>query len=216
MSMERSGGIALAVGALAYIALMAVHPSHAGGHPIIGTFSLSGVVHATALVVQPILVFGFVVFTRHISFGRPLALLGLCFYVISAFFTMMAGTMSGLMFPFMVSAAHQPGADMESIRAFAQYTTWLNRSFAQVHFDLASLAILFWSIGLPAKSPLGWIARVAGVAVAVGVLGWHLSGAMNIEARQGALIVTLAQGAWTLLVAAMLLGQSVKPQEIKS
>jgi|CXWL01.1.fsa_nt_gi uncharacterized membrane protein (Fun14 family) len=205
MSLERAGGIALAIGALAYIALMAVHPSHAGGHPIIGTFSLSGVVHATALVLKPVLLFGFIVFTREQGFTRPLPLLALSFYALASVFTMLAGTMSGLVFPYLVEAAHAPGANLEDAQLLGRYTTWLNRSFAQIHTDMVSIAILLWSIGWAAKSPLAWIARVIGIVVSLGVLGWHLSGTMNLEARQGALWVTLAHGIWVLLVAATLL-----------
>lgn len=206
MSMERAGALALAVGALGYIALMAVHPSHAGP-PIVGTFSLSGVVHATALTLKPVLLFGFVVFTRDQGFDRPLPVLALCFYALASVFTMLAGTMSGLIFPYIVTAAHAPGADMESMRLLGSYTTWLNRSFAQVHTDMVAIAILLWSIGWAAKTPLAWAARVVGIAAALGVIGWHLSGTMNLEARQGALIVTVVDGVWTLLVAATLLAR---------
>lgn len=199
--MQRAGALALAFGALGYITLMAVHPSHAGGHPIIGTFSLSGVVHATALVLKPVLLFGFVVFTRDQGFDRPLPALALCFYALGSVFTMLAGTMSGLMFPHIVDAAHTPGADMESMRLLGGYTTWLNRSFAQIHTDMMAIAILLWCVGWAARTPLAWVARIAGIVAALGILGWHLSGTMNLEARQGALIVTVAQGLWTLLVA---------------
>lgn len=205
MSMERAGGLALATGAIAYIALMSVHPSHAGGNPQFGPFTLSGIVHGVALTVKPILVFGFFAFSRWLSFEKPLVALAFSFYALAALFTMLAGTMSGLMFPYMVAAAHAPGGDVESIRLLAQYTTWLNRSFAQVHYDFVSVAILLWSIAWPAKSPLAWIARALGVAVGVGVLGWQFSGTMNLEACQGALIVTAAQGVWTLCAAAALL-----------
>lgn len=76
MSMERAGGAALIIGAAIYIALMAVHPSHAGGPIVIGALSLSALVHAAALVSKPILVFGFVVLTRAQGFERPLPVAG--------------------------------------------------------------------------------------------------------------------------------------------
>jgi hypothetical protein len=204
MNMERWGAVALIVASLFYIALMAVHPSHAGG-PIIATFSLSGVVHATAMVMKPVFLFGIIVFSRHLGWERPLVLLGLCFYVLAAPFTMLAGTMSGVVFPYMIQAAHTPGADVAAIQPFAQYTTWLNRSFALVHYQLVSIAILLWCIAWPARGALAWIARVVGFISAAGVIGWFLSGTINLEARQGALIVTVAHGLWTLLAAAVLL-----------
>lgn len=205
MNMERAGALALIVAGVAYAALMAVHPSHAGGHPVIGSFSLSGVVHAVALTLKPILVFGYIVFARHLGLDRPVILLGLCFYLMSAMFTMLAGTMSGLVFPYIIEAAHAPGADVDGIREFARYTTWLNRSFAQVHYNIAAIGILLWSIGWAAKSVIDWIGRAVGVVGSLFVLGWQLSGTINFEAQQGALWVTLAQVAFALAAALALL-----------
>lgn len=203
MEMRKAGALALFLGAAAYITLMAAHPS-GPGHAI-GPFTLSGVVHATAFATKPLLVFGFLVFTGFLGFERPWPVLALVFYVLASASMMAAGTMSGLVFPFMVEAAHAPGADVAEIQGFARYTTWLNRSFAQVHYDLASVAIIIWSIAWRAKSPLEWAGRIVGLIAGLGVLGWHLSGTMNLEARQGALVVTLAHGVWTLIVAGALL-----------
>lgn len=205
MSMERAGGVALISGAAIYIALMAVHPSHGGGPDIIGAFSLSAVVHAAALVSKPILVFGFVALTRAQGLDRPLPVLALSFYGLAALFTMFAGTLSGVVFPHLVEAAHAPGGDIASIQQFARYTTWLNRSFAQVHFDLASIAILIWSVGWRGSGVLDWGVRAVGVAVGASVIAWQSSGTINFEARQGALVITLGHGVWTMLAAVTLL-----------
>lgn len=204
MNLDRAGALALLAGAIAYAALMAVHPSHAGGQPVIGSFSLSGVVHATALVMKPVLVFGFVIFSRHLGFERPLVLLAVCFYALAATFTMLAGTMSGLMFPYIVEAAHAEGADIADIQMLGRYTTWLNRSFAQVHFDLASIGILLWGLGWPAKTIADWIGRAIAVLVGAGVIVWQLSGTMTFEARQGSLWITLAHALFFLFAAAAL------------
>jgi hypothetical protein len=207
MSMERAGACALILGAIAYVALMAVHPSHGGGPNIIGTFSLSALVHATALISKPVLVFGFVALTRSQGFERPLPVLALCFYALAALFTMFAGTMSGVMFPKLAEAAHAPGADIAVIQDFARYTTWLNRSYAQVHFDLSSIAILIWSLSWRGAGMLAWGIRIVGAAVGLGVLGWQLSDTINLEARQGALLITLGHSAWAILAAFALLGR---------
>jgi len=97
-----------------------------------------------------------------------------------------------------------PGGDVASIQEFARYTTWLNRSFAQVHFDLASIAILIWSLGWRGRGVLDWAVRALGVAVGAGVIAWQLSGTINFEARQGSLLITLGHGLWTMLAAATL------------
>ncbi len=59
----KAGGWALVLGALSYITLMAVHPIHAGG-PSFGALNLNSIVHGTALVMQPVLLFGFWQLTR--------------------------------------------------------------------------------------------------------------------------------------------------------
>lgn len=205
MTMERAGASALILGASAYVALMAVHPSHGGGPDIIGTFSLSALVHATALVGKPVLVFGFVALTRGQGFERPLPVLALCFYALAALFTMFAGTMSGVMFPHLAEAAHTPGANMANIQEFARYTMWLNRSYAQVHFDLSSIAILLWSLGWRGTGAIAWAVRIVGIGVGLAVLGWQLSDTISFEARQGALLITVGHSVWSILAAAALL-----------
>lgn len=205
MTTERAGAVALILGASAYVTLMAVHPSHGGGPNIIGTFGLSALVHATALVGKPVLVFGFVALTRSQGFERPLPVLALCFYALAALFTMFAGTMSGVMFPHLTEAAHTPGADMANIQDFARYTMWLNRSYAQVHFDLSSIAILLWSLGWRGTGTISWAVRIVGIGLSLAVLGWQLSDTINFEARQGALLITLAHSLWSILAALTLL-----------
>jgi hypothetical protein len=49
------------------------------------------------------------------------------------------------------------------------------------------------------------VVRGLGALIGVGVLAWQLSGASNLEAQHGALMVTLAQSLWTLMAASLLL-----------
>ncbi len=199
-ALERAGALSLAAGAIIYIALMVVHPSHAGP-PVFFWLSLSGLVHGAALTMKPVLLFGFVVLSRRLGFTRPLVLPALCFYALSAVFTMLAGTMSGLIFPEMIDAI-RAGADRTVMQGYVNYTVWLNRSFAMVHGALFSAAIVLWSLGWPRGG--GWrvaLARVAGLAVGVGLLGWLASGTMTLEARQGALSITVLQCGWAILAA---------------
>lgn len=214
MTMDRWGAGALIVGTIAFIALMAVHPTHVGP-PVLGHLSLSALVHGTALAMKPVLAFGYVILALRLGLGRPLPMLGLSFYLFSAVFTVMAGTMSGLVIPEILKAAHLPppghGAPIDpaalqvQLQSLANYTVWLNRSFAQVHVGLFSIAIVLWSLAWPAGSIAGWAMRVFGLIVGGGVLAWQLSGTMTLEAQHGALVTTLAHGVWTLAAAAFLL-----------
>jgi hypothetical protein len=215
MSLDRSGAAALILGSILYIALMAVHPSHIGP-PVLGHFSLSALVHGTALFINPLLAFGFIALTIRLGLDRPLPVLGLSFYLFSALLVMIAAIMSGFIIPEIVAVGHNPprgpdGAviDPEGLRvrlqAFADYTVWLNRSFAHVSAALFSVAMILWSIAWSARGFVGWVVRSLGVLLGLAVLAAQLSGHLNMEAQHGALAVTLAQSLWTLLASSLLL-----------
>ncbi len=215
MALDRAGAAALILGAIAYIALMAVHPSHVGA-PIVGHLSLSALVHGTALFVGPVLAFGYAALTAKLGLTRPLPLLGLAFCFFGALFGMMAGTMSGLVIPEIVQAAHvrvpahsgpvDTEALQRTLQAAANYTVWLNRSFAQVHYAMFSIAMILWSIAWTQGGVVGWVVRGLGLSIGIATLLWQISGASNLEAQHGALMVTLGHMLWTLIAASLLLG----------
>ena len=212
---DRWGAGALILGSIAYIALMAVHPSHVGA-PVLGHLSLSALVHGTALFINPILAFGFVTLAMRLGLDRPLPLLGLSFYLFAAILMTLAGTMSGLIIPEILDAGRDPPRmfamateDPEArrmlLQTLATYTVWLNRSFAQVHVALFSIAMLLWSIAWPTRALTDWIVRIMGFVLGLAVLGWQLSGHLAMEAQHGALVVTLAHSLWTMMAASLLL-----------
>lgn len=213
MNLDRAGAVALTIGAIAYIALMAVHPSHVGA-PVLGHLSLSALVHGTALFAGPLLAFGYAALAARLGLSRPLPVLGLVFCSAGVVFGMMAGTMSGLVIPEIMQAARIPaeqahGVDrvglQQTLQAAANYTVWLNRSFAQVHYAMFSIAMIFWCLSWTQAGVAGWVVRGLGLVIGVGVLGWQISGASNLEAQHGALVVTLGHMLWTLMAASLLL-----------
>jgi hypothetical protein len=218
---DRWGAGALILGSILYIALMAVHPSHVGP-AIIGHLSLSALVHGTALFINPMLAFGFVTLTLRLGLNRPLPLLGLVFYLFAAIIVMLAGTMSGLIVPEIVSAGREPPRmfamatdDPETrrmlLQTLASYTVWLNRAFAQVHVALFSVAMILWCVAWPARAWSDWVVRIVGLVLGLAVLAWQLSGQLTMEAQHGALVVTLAHSLWTLLAASLLLRPRDEP-----
>lgn len=217
MGNAKAGAWALILGALSFIALMAVHPSHAGG-TLIGALSLSAIVHGAALATQPVMLFGFWMLTKHLG-ERPLAQLALCIYVLAAGMTMLAATLSGLVIPAIIDAgqagAHGAHVDAETLRRTLQgqanYTVILNRAVASVHVVEFAIAMMLWSIAWPGRTIFLAFTRALGVTVGVGVIAWALSGAMTLEARHGALLVTLVQMAWTLCAAIAMLTAKPKP-----
>lgn len=215
MNLDRGGAVALILGSIAYIALMAVHPTHAGGAAVLGHLSLSALVHGTALATAPVLAFGYVALAARLGFDRPIPVLGLSFALLGIVFGMLAGTMSGLVIPEIMQAGHvrqHPGPmpiDPEALRAqlqaAANYTVWLNRSFAQVHYAMFSVAMIFWCFAWTGRGVGGWIVRGLGALIGVAILAWQISGTSNLEAGHGALVVTLGQSLWTLIAASLLL-----------
>ncbi|MGQ0532370.1 MAG: hypothetical protein ACT4OF_06725 [Caulobacteraceae bacterium] len=215
MNLDRAGAIALIVGSIAYITLMAVHPSHAGP-PVIGRLSLSALVHGTALVTAPVFGFGYAALAARLGLTRPLPALGLSFALFGLVFGMAAGTMSGLVIPEIIEASHMgvrghggapvdPEALRQRLQSLANYTVWLNRAFAHVHYAMFSIAMILWSIAWTSRSISGWIVRVLGALVGIAVLAWQLSGTSNLDAQHGALVVTLGQALWTIMAASLLL-----------
>lgn len=219
MNLDRGGAAALIVGSIAYIALMAVHPTHVGA-PVLGHLSLSALVHGTALATAPVLAFGYVALAARLGFDRAVPVLGLAFALLGIMFGMMAGTMSGLVIPEIMQAghgSHHPGpmpADPEALRAqlqaSANYTVWLNRSFAQVHYAMFSVAMILWCIAWTGRGVAGWVVRGLGALIGIAILSWQISGMSNLEAGHGALVVTLGQSLWTLIAAALLLSPREK------
>jgi hypothetical protein len=211
---EKAGAWALILGALSYIALMAVHPSHSDGGAIVGPLTLNAIVHGTALAMNPVLLFGFWQLSDWIG-ARALARVALCFYALGAVLVVLAGSMSGLVIPEIISVAHHaPGAlipgpvDPHTLQPLANYSVWLNRIFAGVHAVYFAVAMLLWSIAWSRNGALSWIVRSVGVLVGLGIIAWAVSGTMTLEAQHGALLVTVVQMLWTLLAAAaMLTGQ---------
>lgn len=217
MSNEKAGAWALILGALSFVALMAFHPSHVEGPPIVGSLTLSAIVHGTAFATQPILLFGFWSLTRWIG-DRALARVGFCFYALAAILTILAASMSGLIIPQIIAVAHHaagalmPGpVDPNSLQPLANYSVWLNRTFAAIHVVYFAVAMLMWSIAWSRSGVLGWIVRAVGGVVGLGVIAWAVSGTMTLEAQRGALLVTIVQMLWTLLAAvAMLVSREAK------
>jgi hypothetical protein len=196
MTLDRAGAAALILGSIAYIALMAVHPSHVGA-PIIGHLSLSALVHGTALATAPVLAFGYVALAVRLGFDRALPVLGLTFALLGIVFGMLAGTMSGLVIPEIMQAAHvsaHPGpmpADPEALRAQLQ----------------AAANYTVWCLSWTGRGVAGWVVRGLGVLAGGAILAWQISGTSNLEAGHGALVVTLGQSLWTLMAASLLLAK---------
>lgn len=212
MKLERAGAMALIVGTVAMVGVMALHPSGVSGHAgeVAKTLRLGVIVHAVAIATAPLLAFGFFALTRSIGFGNAPATLAFFFYLFGAVAVMLAATMSGLVAPRLIEAQRAAaGADQAMIHALLRLEWYLNQSFATLHVAMFSGAIALWALSWPDKGILAAAIQIAGLVVGLGIFAWLVSGALDLNVH-GMGAVVLAQSAWIVLAAFGLLSRNAK------
>ncbi|MDP3803304.1 hypothetical protein [Brevundimonas sp.] len=192
---SKAGSAALIFGWTAYIALMAVHPTHLGG-PSLGHVDLNDAVHWTALLIIPVLASGYVGMARGLDLSRPLPLLGLCFMLVSLVAGMIAGTLNGLVMPEVLGSTAEQETSANSLEALRHLVWWTNQGFAAVHYTLAAVGTGLFGLAWM-RQPGGRGLGITGVVIAAGFLAWLATGLWRPDVH-GALIVVLATGAWTI------------------
>lgn len=195
---SKTGSTALILGWLAYIGLMAVHPTHFGG-PSLGHVTLNDAVHWTALLIVPVLAAGYVGMARRLDLSRPLPLLGLCFMLFSLVAGMGAGIMNGLVMPEVLRSTAEQETSPDSLEALRHLVWWTNQGFAAIHYALAAIGTGLFGLAWM-RQPGGRTLGIAGVAIAAGFLVWLATGLWRPDVH-GALVVVLAIGAWTISAA---------------
>ena len=211
LTSPRAGALAIVIGVIASVALMAAHPSGVGtmqiGPPFFRALDINVIVHAVAVVATPFLAYGAFALTKLIA--RPLAGLALAFYAFGCVAIMSAAIMSGFVMTQIVNSAHIPGAEGAGIdfQSLADLTHWQNQAYAYVYTGLAAIAVLMWSIAWREAA----LQRLLGFIVGAGTLAWMASGALVLNIH-GMMAVTLGQAVWWLLAArAMMRGGGSSP-----
>lgn len=195
MTARRAAAGALIAGAILTILLFAFHPSHVAASPVLGPFTLSQLVHGTALVAVPLLLLGLWQMAEWIGIERPPARLGLLLASLAMFVTINAAAVSNFATPVAARAsmaamhhappaksapprAHPAPMSIEQMPPLVQLSVALNRGFAQVHVAFLSLALLLFGYALWTRSRL-----LGGAAMAVGLYPvlWQLSGSFSPE-----------------------------------
>jgi hypothetical protein len=209
IEMNRSGAAALVVGSLAYVLILAVHPSHPGGQGV-GHLSFSSLVHGLGLLIGPVLTFGVLVLARELDPRRPAVLLAAVFYAFGAVVGALAPVMSGLVAEQLMEAALAAPERREAFRSLGALIYFQNQGFAHVHAAFVSIAIVLLSLSWPGRGPSVRGLQLLGVAVGAGVLAWQLSGHLRLDIH-GTLAVVLAHGAWTIAAAVWLWRRAPAP-----
>ncbi len=198
MTEEKTGALALIIGASMYVVVMVFHPSHIAS-PVVGHLTLNALVHGLALVMVPIMAFGAFSLSRVLDARRPLPAVGLAFYSFGLMGVLIAATMSGLVMPEIIGAAHAPDADPSvSFQQIAMFSGWINQGFAHVHVAFMSLAIVFWSLAWTETLRFRRTLRTLGMICGLGILGWQIFGNLTLDVH-GMGVVVFAQSGWTIL-----------------
>ena len=185
---ERRAAIALLVGVVAPLLIMGMHPTGAditiGGARLV---MINHMVHGVSLAAQPVVFLGLLGLWR--SLRSDVATAALVFYAFGIVAILSAAVLSGFVAPEVVAE-----------RPLLFYTGQLNQGFAKVSVAAIGASLILWGVALRfARLP----AAAGGIIGAVLVLG-VLTGRLHLSAS-GIVIVTLLQGIWIILVAALLL-----------
>jgi len=185
---ERRAAIALLVGVVAPLLIMGMHPTGAditiGGARLV---LINHMVHGVSLAAQPVVFLGLLGLWRRLR--SDVATAALVFYAFGIVAILSAAVLSGFVAPEVVAE-----------RPLLFYTGQLNQGFAKVSVAAIGASLVLWGVPLRFARLPAAAGVIIGAVLVLGVLtGWlHLS-------ASGIVIVTLLQGIWLILVAALLL-----------
>ena len=210
MSPRRIDAAALALGALAMVVTMAVHPRGGSGQALREGESLSRlgiaavVSHSIAIAALPLLLLGFWGLSRRLGWESAPVRLAFAAYALATAAVLDAAVMSGFASTGVAMSIRTETAEgARAVASLFAYTFVLNQAFAKVYAVTSSVAILLWSARAVRLGP-GWrgpgiLGLLAGSAVVAGVLSGRLP--LNVH---GFGVVVLLQSAWTIWMAARL------------
>lgn len=195
---DRSAGVMLVVASLLTVFTMAHHPTHSHG-----TGSLGAIVHGTMIVLLAILLYGFLHFALRRGLEKPLVLMGLVSYCISAIAHLLAATTNGFIAP-TLARRESPGVSHDIL-----ILCWeSNQAFARVGVFATGIAFALWSIGLLARNDwanrlIGTIGLLSGIAPAVSLIGGR---PMDVPT---AFAIYAAHATWAVLIGVQLIRRRV-------
>lgn len=212
MSNSRAGALAMIIGAILTILVFAFHPSHVVEQPLLGPFTLSQLVHGTALVAVPLMTFGLWQAGEWLGLDKPGVRLGVLLAFLAAATTVNAAVVSNFVTPVAARtsmdamkahappAGHGAASTAHAMSPLVSTSVAMNRGFAQVHVAFLSLALLLFGLAARSRSAvLGW----TGAAVGAVPLLWQLSGTFAPSTHTMPL-VAFPQSAWMIALGVLM------------
>lgn len=203
--------MALAVGSVLSVALMALHPTAHTHEPaafvaaVTAGATPNGLVHGGLIAATGTLVFGFWGLACRLGARSVAARAGLVAYAAGAGAMVAAALVSGFIVPEFVSRYDsRPAAELETMQHVLGLARAANQVCSRTGVLAASVAVVFWSAALlhrpGAPRVTGALGLAAGGLPALALLAGYLP--MNVH---GVLAFALAQAAWGVLAAALLI-----------
>ena len=217
MTNDRAGPIALIAGAILSMLVFAFHPSQIVEQPVLGPFTLSQLIHGTALFSVPLLAYGLWQLGEWLDLDRPAARLGVVLSLLAAAATVNAAVVSNFVTPIAAKAStighaapsHAVPVDHRASRPttmppLVSVAVATNRGFAQVHVAFLSLALLLFGLAARLRNALlAW----SGVAVGAAPLIWQLSGQFS-PSTHSMPVVIFPQALWMIAAGTLMLREN--------
>lgn len=209
MMRDVPSGILLIAGSAAFMLVMILHPT---GHDITAGVDaprmarVSMFVHGLALATAPLLLLGWIGFSRRLGFDG-LVTAALVVYAFGVVAVMQAAVASGFVAtPLLDQMREAEGGTRDVLHALAAYTFRSNQVFAMIHELAFAAAMLLWSAAIlrrPERLPLAVPTALLGIVVAAGTLLSLAGGYLRLDVH-GMLILTAAKSLWMIWIGILL------------
>lgn len=204
MTIERSAGIALLIGALLMLSTMALHPQGGSMKHLIETSRIIVISHSLALLAIPLLGVGFWGLLKRMGVDQFLPLLSFAMMTTGLIAGMLAATINGLALPiFIQNVQHSTTDVVSSVKPILSNNIALNQAFDYVFLAAVSLSVLFWSIAILTLEKLSsWIGYL-GLILSISALTMLISGFVFVNLH-GFRLFIFSNVLWIILVGASL------------
>jgi len=214
MTDDRKSGIALIAGSVGGIITMAMHPVASPGSLTPGQvarlMSLSGAVHALAMVSIFLLFLGACGLTRRIAASDRIAFAAIVAFGFACVAMLIAPAVSGFIVPNLMQAmARDLPANGHQWEMIIYSIFQINQAFASIYSVAASLAVILWSVSALRNRGFGRGVAIYGCIIAPLVILAIGSGHVRLDVH-GMAAVWLGQAIWFILVGSQLCSQPAK------
>ena len=204
MKRDLAAGTLLIAGAVAGVAVMALHPT---AHGLMNAESgphlamLNVMVHGLALAATPLIFLGLLGLWRRLA-PSDLATAGLVAYGWGCVAVMSAAVASGFVAPGVITRiVAAEGSKMPE--AFLLYTGLWNQGFAKINVVATSIGILLFSVTILKSARMAAAVGAFGGVVSALILLLFFVGHLKLDVH-GFGIVTFAQSAWLIWIGILL------------